>query len=60
MHPGSQSTGRPSYTSLVASVDSNTAKYVADCRAQRGRQEMIDDLEDMAKVNRVLGAHVER
>ncbi|CAL1700780.1 unnamed protein product [Somion occarium] len=48
IHPAAHSEGRPSFTSLVANVDSDTAKYIADCRVQTSRQEMIDDLEDMA------------
>jgi eukaryotic translation initiation factor 2C len=50
MHPAPGSVGRPSFTSLVGNVDSDTAKYVASSRVQTSRQEMIDDLEDMAKV----------
>lgn len=50
-HPPSSSTDRPSYSALVANVDSETSLYVADCRVQKPRQEMIEDLEDMAKVN---------
>jgi eukaryotic translation initiation factor 2C len=50
MHPAPGSTGRPSFTALVGNVDSDTAKYVATSRVQTSKQEMIDDLEDMAKV----------
>ncbi|KAI0353623.1 argonaute-like protein [Trametes cingulata] len=49
IHPAPGADGRPSFTALVANVDSDTAKYIADCRVQTSRQEMIDDLEDMAK-----------
>jgi hypothetical protein len=52
MHPAPGSIGRPSFTSLVGNVDSDTAKYVASSRVQTSRQEMIDDLEEMAKVRR--------
>ncbi|KAL7282382.1 hypothetical protein ACG7TL_003853 [Trametes sanguinea] len=48
MHPAPGVSDRPSYTSLVGNVDSGTAKYIADCRVQTHRREMIDDLEDMA------------
>ncbi|GJE88333.1 protein argonaute [Phanerochaete sordida] len=48
-HPPPHTQDRPSFTSLVASVDSSTAKYVADCRVQTSRQELIDDLEEMTK-----------
>ncbi len=49
IHPAPGSQGRPSFTSLVGSVDSDTSKYVADCRAQTGRVEMIQDLQSMAE-----------
>ncbi|OSD04210.1 argonaute-like protein [Trametes coccinea BRFM310] len=48
MHPAPGVSDRPSYTSLVGNVDSGSAKYIADCRVQTHRREMIDDLEDMA------------
>ncbi|KAI1795193.1 argonaute-like protein [Ganoderma leucocontextum] len=48
IHPAPGADGRPSFTALVGNVDSETAKYIADCRAQTSRQEMIDDLEAMA------------
>ncbi|CDO71261.1 hypothetical protein BN946_scf184908.g18 [Trametes cinnabarina] len=48
MHPAPGASDRPSYTALVGNVDSDTAKYIADCRAQTTRQEMIADLEEMA------------
>ncbi|KAF7433014.1 hypothetical protein PC9H_004959 [Pleurotus ostreatus] len=49
IHPAPGSEGRPSFTSLVGSVDSNAAKYVADTRVQAGRTEMIEDLQAMVK-----------
>jgi len=49
IHPAPGSTDRPSFTGLVGNIDSNTAKYVASMRVQTSRQEMIDDVEDMAK-----------
>ncbi len=49
MHPPPGTEGRPSYTSLVSSVDQFTAKYVAISKLQQGRQEIIADLEDMVK-----------
>ncbi|EJF60851.1 Piwi-domain-containing protein [Dichomitus squalens LYAD-421 SS1] len=48
MHPAPGAHGRPSFTALVGNLDHETAKYVADCRVQTSRQEMIDDLESMA------------
>uniref|UniRef100_A0A8H8CLR0 Argonaute-like protein n=1 Tax=Psilocybe cubensis TaxID=181762 RepID=A0A8H8CLR0_PSICU len=53
IHPSPGSVGRPSFTSLVGNVDSDTAKYVADSRVQTSRQEMIADLCEMSK--HVLG-----
>ncbi len=49
MHPapGSQS---PSYASVVASIDSDGARYMAKTTLQLGRQEMIADLRTMTKV----------
>lgn len=49
-HPAPGSTGRPSFTALVGSLDSNASKYVATSRAQTSRQEMIDDLQSMTEV----------
>lgn len=49
MHPPPGAEGRPSYTSLVSSVDQFTAKYIAISKLQQGRQEIIADLEDMVK-----------
>ncbi|RDB22690.1 Protein argonaute-2 [Hypsizygus marmoreus] len=49
IHPAPGSDGRPSFTALVANVDSDTAKYIACSRVQTSRQEMIEDLEEMSK-----------
>ncbi|KAJ3552095.1 hypothetical protein NM688_g4338 [Phlebia brevispora] len=49
IHPPPGSLDRPSFASLVASVDSYSAKYIADCRVQAPRQEMIAELDVMAK-----------
>ncbi|CCL99782.1 uncharacterized protein FIBRA_01804 [Fibroporia radiculosa] len=40
---------RPSYAALVANVDSNAARYIADCRVQNSRLECIEDLEKMSE-----------
>ncbi|KAF8195816.1 argonaute-like protein [Mycena galopus ATCC 62051] len=48
IHPAPGSDGRPSFTALVANVDSDTAKYIAASRVQTSRQEMIEELEPMA------------
>jgi eukaryotic translation initiation factor 2C len=50
MHPAPGAEDRPSFTTLVSSVDSMTAKYIALSRVQTGRQEIIDDLEEMCTV----------
>ncbi|THH11493.1 hypothetical protein EW145_g610 [Phellinidium pouzarii] len=47
VHPAPGSEGRPSFTSVVGNVDSDTSKYIATTRVQTSRKEMIDDLEDM-------------
>jgi len=47
IHPAPGAEGRPSFTTLVSSIDSLTAKYIAVSRVQTGRQELIDDLEEM-------------
>ncbi|TFK43467.1 argonaute-like protein [Crucibulum laeve] len=49
IHPAPGSDGRPSFTALVANVDSDTAKYIADSRVQTSRQEMIEELQAMSK-----------
>ncbi|KAH8832904.1 argonaute-like protein [Flagelloscypha sp. PMI_526] len=46
-HPAPGTDGKPSFTSMVSSVDSNVCKYIATTRVQAHR-EMIDDFEDMA------------
>jgi hypothetical protein len=50
IHPAPGAEGRPSFTTLVSSVDSMTAKYIALSRVQTGRQELIDDLQEMCTV----------
>ena len=54
IHPAPGSDGRPSFTALVANVDSESAKYVAETRVQTSRQEIIEDLRDMAKVGVII------
>lgn len=48
-HPAPGAQDRPSFTSVVANVDTNVAKYVASTRVQKGRQEIITDLKEMCK-----------
>jgi eukaryotic translation initiation factor 2C len=50
IHPAPGSDGRPSFTSVVGNVDSDTSKYIATTRVQTSRQEMIEDLEEMTSV----------
>ena len=50
MHPAPGADGRPSFTTVVSSIDSLAAKYIALSRVQAGRQEIIDDLEEMCTV----------
>ncbi len=47
IHPSLGADG-PTFTALVRDVDSDMDTYVAECRMQTSRQEMIDNLEDMA------------
>ena len=50
-HPAPGAHDRPSFTSVVANVDSNVAKYVASTRVQKGGQDIITDLKEMCKVH---------
>jgi len=56
IHPAPGSTGRPSFTALVGNVDSDTSKYIATTKVQTSRQEMIEDLEEMA--GHVIGKYI--
>lgn len=49
IHPAPGTEDRPSFTSLVANIDTNTATYSATTGVQTSRQEMIADLREMAK-----------
>ncbi|KAJ6500901.1 argonaute-like protein [Mycena sanguinolenta] len=49
MHPAPGTTGRPSFSAVVGSVDSNGAKYVAAQCVQESRKELISDLKEMTK-----------
>jgi len=57
IHPAPGSDGRPSFAALVGSVDSDSAKYIATIRCQTSRVEIIEDLEDMAKVHHFFQCH---
>ncbi len=54
IHPALGADG-PMFTVLVHNVDPDMDKYIAECRVQTSRQEMIDNLEDMAL--KVLGMY---
>ncbi|KAL0578891.1 hypothetical protein V5O48_003124 [Marasmius crinis-equi] len=60
IHPPPRSTA-PSYAAVVANVDSNVSKYVADTRMQESRVEIIDDLGGMVKrmLNDYMGFHMQ-
>lgn len=60
IHPAPGSEGRPSFTSVVGNVDSDTSKYIATTRVQESRREMIDDLEDMSAVGPSSEVHFVR
>ncbi|KAB5595488.1 Argonaute-like protein [Ceratobasidium theobromae] len=47
MHPAPGAHGRPSFASVVGSVDFNATRYTAVSSVQDSRVEIIDDLEDM-------------
>ncbi|KAG8934335.1 hypothetical protein FRC01_003583 [Tulasnella sp. 417] len=49
IHPPPESQGRPSFTAVVGSLDMHASKYVASCRPQTSKQEIIDDMEEMTK-----------
>ncbi|KAF8061822.1 argonaute-like protein [Lyophyllum atratum] len=49
IHPAPGSHDRPSFTSVVGNVDSDTAKYIATTCVQTSKQEMIDDLQSMCR-----------
>jgi eukaryotic translation initiation factor 2C len=49
MHPP-PGVNRPSYSAIIGSVDSHTAKYVATSHAQTGKREIINDMQEMCKV----------
>ncbi|KAB5587889.1 Argonaute-like protein [Ceratobasidium theobromae] len=54
-HPAPGAHGRPSFASVVGSIDSNAVHYTAISKPQDSHVEIIGDLEDM--VYEVLGRH---
>jgi hypothetical protein len=49
-HPPPGNHGRPSFTSLVGSIDANAVKYAAMMSVQSSPREVIEDLENMCVV----------
>ncbi|KAH9965910.1 argonaute-like protein [Russula dissimulans] len=47
MHPAPGSTDRPSFTSLVGSIDTSAVRYVSTMQVQTSRKEIIEDMESM-------------
>jgi hypothetical protein len=60
-HPAPGSVGRPSFTSLVGSIDTTAVRYVSTMEVQRPRKELIKTLDSMcvvrAQASMVLGEH---
>ena len=50
MHPPSGSDDRPSYASLVGSIDTSGVRYVSTMGVQTSRQEIIEAMESMSTV----------
>ncbi|KAH9179678.1 argonaute-like protein [Lactarius sanguifluus] len=48
IHPAPGSGDRPSFTSLVGSIDTNAVRYVSTMEVQTSRQEIIDAMESMS------------
>jgi len=48
VHPAPGSGNRPSFTSLVGSVDPSAVRYVSTIQVQTSRQEIIDAMESMS------------
>jgi len=50
MHPAPGSDDRPSYTSLVGSIDTSGVRYVSTMEVQTSRNEIIEAMESMCTV----------
>jgi len=50
MHPAPGSDDRPSYTSLVGSIDTSGVRYVSTMEVQTSRKEIIEAMESMCTV----------
>lgn len=42
---------RPSFAAVASSIDEYASKYIASCRMQAPRQEVIEDLKNMLVVS---------
>lgn len=58
-HPPPGSTDRPSFASVVGSVDNKGGKYVSRIRVQPHLRELIDDMKNMCVV-RALSCHIDK
>ena len=50
MHPAPGSDDRPSYASLVGSIDTSGVRYVSTMEVQTSRKEIIEAMESMSTV----------
>jgi eukaryotic translation initiation factor 2C len=50
VHPAPGSVGRPSFASLVGSIDNNAVRYVSTMEVQTSRKELIEAMESMCTV----------
>ena len=50
IHPAPGSGDRPSFTSLVGSIDTSAVRYVSTMEVQTSRKEIIEAMESMCKV----------
>jgi eukaryotic translation initiation factor 2C len=50
MHPAPGAGDRPSFTSLVGSIDQSAVRYVSTMAVQTSRKEIIDAMESMCTV----------
>ena len=55
-HPAPGSENRPSFTSLVGSIDPSAVRYVSTMEVQTSRKEIIDAMESMATVRFLAAA----
>ena len=51
IHPAPGADGKPSFATLVCSVDNAAVKYVEKSSVQTGRLEIIPGLKEMAEVS---------